>query len=215
ALDIELKHCQASVIDGRDDCPSAVPRPTSSTFDDLAIMLRRPTWKAMEDGLNDDLGTLVAYFQRWRLQLNIGKTVAAYHLSTREARRELEVRVNNKRLEVQQAPKYLVCVWIGHCPSNNTLKKSRPSGILRPSLEQKPSRNGMYSSRPVGGAACHRIRFLAEPLEHRERLLHEPLSSRSRAPESLLPLSLNGSPGAFGLHAHVLPRISFVGGGGG
>ncbi|KAL3061061.1 hypothetical protein OYC64_009299 [Pagothenia borchgrevinki] len=54
------------------------------------------------------MGTLVAYFQRWRLQLNIGKTVAAaYHHSTREARRELEVCVNNKRLEVQQAPKYL------------------------------------------------------------------------------------------------------------
>ncbi|KAJ4949095.1 hypothetical protein JOQ06_020613 [Pogonophryne albipinna] len=71
-------------------------------------MLRRPTWKAMEDGLNDDMGTLVAYFQRWRLQLNIGNTVAAaYHLSTREARRELEVRANNKHLEVQQAPKYL------------------------------------------------------------------------------------------------------------
>ncbi|KAJ4926863.1 hypothetical protein JOQ06_014607 [Pogonophryne albipinna] len=62
----------------------------------------------MEDGLNDDMGTLVAYFQRWRLQLNIGKTVAAaFHLSTREARSELEVRVNNKRLEVQQAPNYL------------------------------------------------------------------------------------------------------------
>ncbi|KAJ4936353.1 hypothetical protein JOQ06_000947, partial [Pogonophryne albipinna] len=39
--------------------------------------------------------------------LSVGKTVAAaYHLSTREARRELEVRVNNKCLEVQQAPKY-------------------------------------------------------------------------------------------------------------
>lgn len=76
--------------------------------DDLAIMLRRPTWKAMEDGLNKDMGTLVAYLRRWRLQLSIGKTVAAaYHLSTREAKRELEVRVDNKRLEVQQAPKYL------------------------------------------------------------------------------------------------------------
>ncbi|KAJ4937751.1 hypothetical protein JOQ06_002382 [Pogonophryne albipinna] len=88
-----------------------LPDTTSRKYgyaDDLAIMLRRPTWKAMEDGLIDDLGTLVAYFQRWRLQLNIGKTVAAgYHLSTREARRELEVCVNNKRLEVQQAPKYL------------------------------------------------------------------------------------------------------------
>ena len=62
----------------------------------------------MEDGLNKDLGILVAYLRRWRLQLSIGKTVtAAYHLNTREARRELEVRVDNKRLEVQQAPKYL------------------------------------------------------------------------------------------------------------
>ncbi|KAJ4943137.1 hypothetical protein JOQ06_005642 [Pogonophryne albipinna] len=76
--------------------------------DDLAIMLSRPTWKAMEEGLNEDMGTLVAYLRRWRLQLSVGKTVAAaYHLSTREARRELELRVDNKCLEVQQAPKYL------------------------------------------------------------------------------------------------------------
>ncbi|KAJ3592921.1 hypothetical protein NHX12_005259, partial [Muraenolepis orangiensis] len=76
--------------------------------DDLAIMLSRPTWKAMEEGLNEDMGTLVPYLRRWRLQLSVGKSVAAaYHLSTREARRELEVRVDNKCLEVQQAPKYL------------------------------------------------------------------------------------------------------------
>ncbi|KAJ3598698.1 hypothetical protein NHX12_002200 [Muraenolepis orangiensis] len=76
--------------------------------DDLAIMLSRPTWKAMEEGLNEDMGTLVAYLRRWRLQLSVGKSVAAaYHLSTREARRELEVHVDNKCLEVQQAPKYL------------------------------------------------------------------------------------------------------------
>ncbi|KAJ4918842.1 hypothetical protein JOQ06_022260 [Pogonophryne albipinna] len=45
--------------------------------DDLAIMLSRPTWKAMEEGLNEDMGTLVAYLRRWRLQLSVGKTVAA------------------------------------------------------------------------------------------------------------------------------------------
>ncbi|KAJ4921787.1 hypothetical protein JOQ06_026208 [Pogonophryne albipinna] len=73
--------------------------------DDLAIMLSRPTWKAMEEGLNEDMGTLVAYLRRWRLQLSVGKTVAA--APAREARRELEVRVDNKCLEVQQAPKYL------------------------------------------------------------------------------------------------------------
>ncbi|KAJ4939496.1 hypothetical protein JOQ06_028944 [Pogonophryne albipinna] len=31
---------------------------------DLAIMLSRPTWKAMEEGLNEDMGTLVAYLAK-------------------------------------------------------------------------------------------------------------------------------------------------------
>ncbi|KAJ3612195.1 hypothetical protein NHX12_020471 [Muraenolepis orangiensis] len=89
------------------DLPDTVSRKYGYA-DDLAIMLSRPTWKSMEEGLNEDMGTLVAYLRRWRLQLSVGKSVAAaYHLSTREARRELEVRVDNKCLEVQQAPKYL------------------------------------------------------------------------------------------------------------
>ncbi|KAJ3612161.1 hypothetical protein NHX12_020438 [Muraenolepis orangiensis] len=138
--------------------------------DDLAIMLSRPMWKAMEEGLNEDMGTLVAYLRRWRLQLSVGKSVAAaYHLSTREARRELEVRVDNKCLEVQQAPKYLgvrldrTLSFKQHLEevkakvtsrvallrrlagttwgaSAKTLRISQAgSGILRPSLEQKPS----------------------------------------------------------------------------
>ena len=38
----------------------------------------------------------------------VGKTVsAAYHLNNREAKRELGVFIDNKRLVVQQAPKYL------------------------------------------------------------------------------------------------------------
>ena len=76
--------------------------------DDLAIMLRRPTWKALEDGLNQDMDVLVAYLRKWRLQLSTGKTVtAAYHLCNRDAKRELEVYTDHKRLESQQAPKYL------------------------------------------------------------------------------------------------------------
>ncbi|KAJ8353631.1 hypothetical protein SKAU_G00211980 [Synaphobranchus kaupii] len=88
-----------------------LPDTTSSKYgyaDDLAIMLRRPTWKAMEDGLNRDMGILADYLRKWRLQLSVGKTVsAAYHLNNREAKRELDVFVDNKRLESQQAPKYL------------------------------------------------------------------------------------------------------------
>ena len=68
--------------------------------DDLAILLRRPSWKEMEEGLNKDMTILVDYLRKWRLQLSIGKTVsAAYHLNNREANRELDVFVDNKRLD--------------------------------------------------------------------------------------------------------------------
>ena len=55
---------------------------------------------------------LVDYLRKWRPQLSIGKTVsAAYHLNNREAKRKLDVFVDNKRLVFQQAPKYLgVCL---------------------------------------------------------------------------------------------------------
>ena len=87
------------------------PETTSRKYgyaDDLAILLRRPSWKEMEEGLNKDMTILVDYLRKWRLQLSIGKTVsAAYHLNNREAKRELDVFVDNKRLMCQQAPKYL------------------------------------------------------------------------------------------------------------
>lgn len=89
------------------------PETTSRKYgyaDDLAIMMRRPTWQeGMEDGLNQDMGILVAYLHKWRLQLSIGKTVsAAYTTSTTgKQKRELDVFVDNKRLEFQQAPRYL------------------------------------------------------------------------------------------------------------
>ena len=55
----------------------------------------------MEEGLNTDnvMTILVDYLRKWRLQLSIGKTVsAACHLNNREAKRELDVFVDNKRL---------------------------------------------------------------------------------------------------------------------
>ena len=89
---------------------SDLPETTSRKYgyaDDLAILLRRPSWKEMEEGLNNDMTILVDYLRKWRLQLNIDKTVsAAYHLNNREAKRELGVFVDNKRLVFQQAPKY-------------------------------------------------------------------------------------------------------------
>ena len=89
------------------------PETTSRKYgyaDDLAILLRCPSWKEMEEGLNKDMTILVDYLRKWRLQLSIGigKTVsAAYHLNNKEAKRELDVFVDNKRLVCQQAPMYL------------------------------------------------------------------------------------------------------------
>ena len=81
---------------------SDLPETTSRKYgyaDDLAILLRRPSWKEMEEGLNKDMTILVDYLRKWRLQLSVGKTVsAAYHLNNREAKRELDVFVDNKRL---------------------------------------------------------------------------------------------------------------------
>ena len=106
---------------------SDLPETTSRKYgyaDDLAILLRDPSWKKMEEGLNKDMTILVDYLRKWRLQLSIGKTVsAAYHLNNREAKRELDVFVDNKSLVFQQAPKYLGVRLDRMLTSSNTLKK--------------------------------------------------------------------------------------------
>ena len=88
-----------------------LPETTSSKYayaDDLVILLRRPFWKEMEEGINKDMTILVDYLRNWRLQLSLCKTVsAAYHLNNREAKRELNECVDNKRRVFSKAPKYL------------------------------------------------------------------------------------------------------------
>lgn len=89
----------------------------------LAIMLRQPTWEAVEEGLTRDMGILAAYLHRWCLRLSIRKTVtAAFHLNNREAKRELEVFVDGQR--VPAGPKSTsACGWTERCPTNNALRK--------------------------------------------------------------------------------------------
>ena len=90
---------------------SDLPETTSRKYgyaDDLAILLRRPSWKEMEEGLNKDMTILIDYLREWRLQLSMVKTVsAAYHLNNREAKWELDLFVDNKRMVFQQAPNYI------------------------------------------------------------------------------------------------------------
>ena len=58
----------------------------------------------MEEGLNKDMATPVEYLQNLCPQLSVGMTMwAAYHLKDRDAKRELNVCVDNKHLVFQQA----------------------------------------------------------------------------------------------------------------
>ena len=86
---------------------SDLPETTSRKYgyaDDLATLLRRPSWKEMEECLNKDMTILIDYLRKWHIRLSIGKTVsAAYHLNNKEAKRELDVFVDNKCLVCQQS----------------------------------------------------------------------------------------------------------------
>lgn len=59
----------------------------------------------MEEGLKQDIGILEAHLCRCRLQLSPGKTVsAAYHLNNSEAKWELDLSFDHKRLEFSASP---------------------------------------------------------------------------------------------------------------
>ena len=50
--------------------------------DDLALLYASRDWKAVEDTLCQDMTTLSAYLQTWRLKLSNTKTVTtAFHLN--------------------------------------------------------------------------------------------------------------------------------------
>ena len=62
----------------------------------------------MEDTLSQDMTTLSAYLQTWRLKLSNTKTVtAAFYLNNREAKRELNVYNNGNLLLPCPVPTYL------------------------------------------------------------------------------------------------------------
>ena len=62
----------------------------------------------LERTLSEDMTTLSAYLQTWRLKLNHAKTVTvAFHLHNQEAKRELKVSDNSKVLPLRPVPSYL------------------------------------------------------------------------------------------------------------
>ena len=84
---------------------------TSKTYvyaDNLAILHSSGDWKVLEGTLSEDMTTLSAYLETWRLKFGHAKTVtAAFHLHNREAKRELNVKNNGKILPFCPVPTYL------------------------------------------------------------------------------------------------------------
>ena len=86
------------------DLPSTVSR-RYAYGDDLALLYFSDDWKDLEGVLSQNMTKISTYLQTWRLQLRRTKTVTtAFHLNNREAKRELNVYNNGKRLPLCPAP---------------------------------------------------------------------------------------------------------------
>ena len=89
------------------DLPSMIFRKFACA-DDLALLHSSGKWKDLEGTLTQDMSTLSAYLQIWRLKISHTKTVtAAFHLNNREAKRELKVYNNGRLLLFCPTPTYL------------------------------------------------------------------------------------------------------------
>ena len=89
------------------DLPSTISRKYAYA-DDLALLHSSGDWKDLEGVLSQDMATISSYLQTWRLKLSHTKTVTtAFHLNNREAKRELDVYNNGKRLSFCSVPTYL------------------------------------------------------------------------------------------------------------
>ena len=89
------------------DLPSMISRnfAYAKFDDDLALLHSSGNWKDLEGTLSQDMSTLSADLQTWRLKLSHTKTVTeAFHLNKREAKRELKVYNNGSLFTVLSNP---------------------------------------------------------------------------------------------------------------
>ena len=87
--------------------PSMISRKFAYT-DDLALLHSSGNWKDLEGTLSQDMSTLSAYLQIWRLKFSHTKTVmAAFHLKNQEAKCKLKVYNNGRLLPFCPTPTYL------------------------------------------------------------------------------------------------------------
>ena len=80
------------------DLPFIIPR-KFAYVDDLALLHSSGNWNDLEGTLSQDMSTLAAYLETRKLKLSHTKMVtAAFHLSNREAKRELKVYNKDRHL---------------------------------------------------------------------------------------------------------------------
>ena len=76
--------------------------------EDLAIMHTVCSWQEAEEVLNQDMARLCGYLRKRRLELSEKKTVSAsFHLNNKEAKHELNIKINGSCLTHQEIPTYL------------------------------------------------------------------------------------------------------------
>ena len=89
------------------DLPDTISRKYGYA-DNLTILTVHLEWKTIESTLSQDMSTLALYLRQWRLKLSEGKTVSTvFHLNNKEAKRELDVYFNTRRLNFQPTTTYL------------------------------------------------------------------------------------------------------------
>ena len=89
------------------DLPSMISRKFAYA-DDRALLHSSGNCKESEETLSQNMSTLLAYLQTWRLKLSYTKTVTAvFHLNNRETKRELKVYNNGRLLPFSPTLTYL------------------------------------------------------------------------------------------------------------
>ena len=117
--------------------------------DDQAIMLHQPTWKAVEEGLNQDMDILAAYLRRWRQQapkylgVRLDRTLS-YKQHLEEVRAKVTARVSHSSVALLARPggplpRYYVS-------PHKLLYSLQPSTVPQPGAEAHMPR---WSIRPL------------------------------------------------------------------
>lgn len=76
--------------------------------DDICLATQDRCHDVISSALSEDMAVIADYFQKWHLKLSEQKTVVScFHLDNHQARKELNVVVDNRRLDHQSNPTYL------------------------------------------------------------------------------------------------------------